>query len=114
MDTQHKTALLCILNWGMGHATRCVPLIQALQQRNVKTIIASDGAALAFLQQEFPNLYFEKLPAYNIQYPENENMAWAMAKQLPALLLTIAKERMATNTLVKKHQPSFLFQKNHQ
>ena len=112
MDIPHKTALLCVLNWGMGHATRCVPLIQALQQRRVKIVIASDGAALAFLQQEFPDLCFEKLPAYNIQYPENENMAWAMAKQLPALLLTIAKERMATNKLVKRYQPNFIISDN--
>jgi UDP:flavonoid glycosyltransferase YjiC (YdhE family) len=44
------------LDWGLGHATRCIPLIQYLIEKNCEVIIASSGDALKFLQMEFPML----------------------------------------------------------
>jgi hypothetical protein len=41
-----KTILIAPLNWGLGHATRCIPIIRALQGLNHIPIIASDGIAL--------------------------------------------------------------------
>jgi hypothetical protein len=38
-----KTILIAPLNWGLGHATRCIPIIRALQGLNHIPIIASDG-----------------------------------------------------------------------
>ena len=48
------------LNWGLGHATRCIPVIKALLEQNFTPIIASDGAALQLLRLEFPLI--KKLP----------------------------------------------------
>ena len=56
------------LNWGLGHASRCVPIIKALLVNNYTPIIASDGIALEFLKQEFPYLESLELPSYKISY----------------------------------------------
>ncbi len=56
------------LNWGIGHATRCVPIINELLSKGFEPIIASDGAALKYLEQEFPEVYSFELPEYDIQY----------------------------------------------
>jgi predicted glycosyltransferase len=45
-NSSPKTILIAPLNWGLGHATRCIPIIQALQKNNFVPIIASDGIAL--------------------------------------------------------------------
>ncbi|MFK5889548.1 MAG: glycosyltransferase [Flavobacteriaceae bacterium] len=66
-----KKVLITPLNWGLGHATRCIPIINALIKSNFIPIIASDGEALTLLQKEFPKLKFFKLPSYNITYPRN-------------------------------------------
>lgn len=60
--------LVAPLNWGLGHATRCIPIIKALQNQNYKPIIASDGAALDLLKKEFPDLESYVLPSLNIKY----------------------------------------------
>jgi UDP:flavonoid glycosyltransferase YjiC (YdhE family) len=60
--------LVAPLNWGLGHATRCIPIIEALIDNHFDPIIASDGVALHILQKEFPELFFLELPSYQIEY----------------------------------------------
>lgn len=67
---KEKTILVAPLNWGLGHATRCIPIIYALLEQGYEVIIASDGAALTLLQKEFPTLESKTLPSYNITYPK--------------------------------------------
>ena len=47
----NKNILIAPLNWGLGHATRCIPIIKALEQNGITPIIASDGVALALLKK---------------------------------------------------------------
>ena len=61
-----KRILVAPLNWGLGHATRSIPVINALIEEGFQPIIASDGAALTLLQKEFPRLSSIELPSYNI------------------------------------------------
>jgi UDP:flavonoid glycosyltransferase YjiC (YdhE family) len=51
-----KTILVAPLHWGLGHATRCIPLIESLVENGYDVLLGSDGAALMFLQKEFPEL----------------------------------------------------------
>lgn len=60
--------LVAPLNWGLGHATRCIPIINALILEKFEPIIASDGVALELLKKEFPDLVFLELPSYQIEY----------------------------------------------
>ncbi|HMS66714.1 MAG TPA: formate dehydrogenase accessory sulfurtransferase FdhD, partial [Saprospiraceae bacterium] len=87
-----KTIVVAPLNWGLGHASRCIPLInQALSQNN-KVIIASDGIALNLLRKEFPKLKFYELPAYDIKYPFSFilfNLIW----QSPKIWMAIQAEK---------------------
>lgn len=61
--------LICPLDWGLGHASRCIPLIKALQAHGADIVIASNGGAKKLLQVQFPELTFYTLPAYGIRYP---------------------------------------------
>jgi len=63
-----KVVLYGVLNWGLGHATRSIPIIRSLMELDYEPIICSDGDALALLQTEFPDLACVTLPTYRIQY----------------------------------------------
>jgi predicted glycosyltransferase len=65
----HKKVLYCCLNWGLGHATRSVPVIERLIEAGNQVSIASDGLTLDYLQKEFPDLTVIYLPSYGIAYP---------------------------------------------
>jgi len=62
-----KKILYCVLNWGLGHATRSEEIIRILMQE-YDLVLASDGIAKVYLQKAFPDLEVLEMPSYNIQY----------------------------------------------
>jgi len=91
------------LNWGLGHATRCIPIIRELEQLGAEVFLASDGVALHLLQAEFPHLPVLQLPSYRIRY-ESVNMVWNIGKQLPRIVWAVRSEHSEVERLVQYHQ----------
>lgn len=99
-----KRILVAPLNWGLGHATRCIPIIRELLHQGHRPFIASDGVALTLLKKEFPDLPAFELPSYKISYAENgKNFKIKMIWDSPKVLKAIAKEKKAVKRLVKEH-----------
>ena len=89
-----KKILVAPLNWGLGHATRCIPIIEALENNGYTPIIASDGVALQMLQKEFPHLQSMELPSYHIEYAKNGAFfKWKMIKNSPKMIEAILQEK---------------------
>jgi UDP:flavonoid glycosyltransferase YjiC (YdhE family) len=84
--------LVCPLNWGLGHATRCVPIIQQLIAEGHTPVLVSDGYPLAFLRQEFPTLRTIEFPSYSISYSKGSSQIFAMMRSFPSILYGIVKE----------------------
>lgn len=100
----NKTILITPLNWGLGHATRCIPIIKALQDNNYIPIIASDGIALDLLRKEFPYIQTLELPSYHIEYAKNaKNFKWKLIKNLPKMIVAILDEKKIVNSWIRKH-----------
>ncbi|MCO6162042.1 glycosyltransferase [Flavobacterium sp. NRK F7] len=99
-----KRILIAPLNWGLGHATRCIPIIRALEKNNFEPIIASDGVSLELLKKEFPHLNSITLPSYNITYAEKgKNFKLKLISQLPHIFKAIRDERKITQKLIEKY-----------
>ena len=97
---QKPCILITPLNWGLGHATRCIPIINSLVESGIKVCLASDGRALSLLKEEYPGLTAYELPGYNVRY-EQTGMIWNIAKQLPKISRAILAERKAVKKIVK-------------
>ena len=99
-----KRILIAPLNWGLGHATRCIPIINELLNQGFEPIIASDGAALALLRKEFHNVTSVKLPSYNITYPKNgRSFKLKILKSTPQIIRAILQEKKATDAIIRKY-----------
>jgi len=99
-----KNILVAPLNWGLGHATRCIPIIQELEKNGFTPIIASDGIALLLLQKEFPHLESVELPSYKIEYAkEGKDFKWKLIKNIPKIILIIFEEKKFIKELVNKY-----------
>jgi len=107
-----KTILFAILNWGLGHATRCIPIIDKLLKRGHQVVLASDGLALELLKREFANLPFVELPAYNIRYPQKGSMFMAMLWQTPRLLKTIEQSHQFVTKIVEEYNVDCIISDN--
>lgn len=66
MKIESTKILFAVLNWGLGHATRSLPIIKKLLADDNEIIIASSGDALILLKLEFPDINFIELPDYNV------------------------------------------------
>ena len=103
MKNSTKNILVAPLNWGLGHSTRCIPIINALIEEGFNPIIASDGIALEMLSKEFPNLKKLELPSYQIKYAENSNhFKWEMLKNIPKMFEAIKNEKKIVKDWVKE------------
>lgn len=100
-DFQGKKILYAILNWGLGHASRSIPIIQSLRNNN-EVHLASDGIAARLLEEEFPKLTIHKLPSYNIKY-KGGNLITEMIFQLPKIMAVYHKEKQAVRELDQGH-----------
>ncbi|MBU2950750.1 glycosyltransferase [Tamlana agarivorans] len=108
-----KQILVAPLNWGLGHATRCIPIINALIAENLTPIIASDGDALALLQKEFPTLLSIELPSYNVTYAKNgKHFKLKLIKDSPKLLKAIKNEKKAVSKILEEHDISGIISDN--
>jgi len=100
----NNTILIAPLNWGLGHATRCIPIINALQGNNFIPIIASDGIALELLRKEFPYLQTLELPSYQIEYAKNgKNFKWKLLRSCPKMIEAVLEEKKTIKKWIKKY-----------
>ena len=105
LKSDNKNILIAPLNWGLGHATRCIPIIKALQENDFNPIIASDGIALELLRKEFPYLKTLELPSYQIEYAKNgKNFKWKLLKNLPKMVEAILDEKSIVKKWIKKYE----------
>jgi len=80
-----KNILVCPLDWGLGHASRMVAVIELLLIKGANVIIGADNGPLEFLKQRFENCEFVKLSGFVPKYPKTKAMALKMALQFPQM-----------------------------
>ncbi|HII99015.1 MAG TPA: hypothetical protein HA272_07160 [Methanoregula sp.] len=85
--------LISPLNWGLGHATRDMPLIRKLLSEGHEVTIAATGNARAALMQEFPGCTSIDLPDYPIPYSNTRFFLPRFVAFLPLMLKAVADER---------------------
>ena len=104
MQNGPLTVLIAPLDWGLGHATRCIPIINELIAHGVRVMIAASGSQKALLKQEFPGLDFLDIPGYKIRYQRGVLLKWGLIFRIPAILNQIKKENQWLETARTHHQ----------
>ena len=85
--------LLAPLDWGLGHATRCVPIVRELLSQGCEVYLAGEGAQESLLREEFPYVPFLQLKGYRARYAGSAlGLLRQMIVQSPKFLMTIRYE----------------------
>lgn len=63
--------LVAPLDWGLGHATRCVPVIREFLNQGAEVELAVVRSNAGLLRGFFPELRQHLAPSYNIVYPKH-------------------------------------------
>ena len=94
--------LVAPLNWGLGHASRCVPLVQRLLNEGHEVILGGDGESLTLLRKHFPKLRYTYLAPLNLRYSKGQRQVWAMIKAMPRLLKWAIQDHLMLKTLLRE------------
>ncbi len=105
----NKKVLIIPLNWGLGHATRCVPIIESLIEVNAKIYISGSGESGCYLKQRFSNLLFlEGCPDYRVHYSSKGVKFISMIRQWPKLEQAILEENHWLSGMISQHHFDFI------
>lgn len=97
--------LISPLHWGLGHATRIIPVIKLLLAQKVEVIIAAGGAVANLLSREFPGVKVLNAPYTQISYSAGSKwFFFKMLMQAPGLLASISKERRWVKKVVAENR----------
>lgn len=89
------------LNWGLGHASRCIPLIQEWLNEGHEVVLGGDGDSLLLLRRHFPQLRFCPLASLRLQYSKSNSQVWAIARSIPHIITWAIKDYIMLRALLQ-------------
>ncbi|NCT93092.1 MAG: glycosyl transferase family 28 [Chitinophagaceae bacterium] len=105
--------LVAPLDWGLGHATRCIPLIRALLDSGRRVIIATSGPQRQLLEAEFPQCRYLDLPGYQVRYASSRGwLPFKIISQLPRLMRVIRKEHQWLERIIQEERIDLVISDN--
>ncbi len=96
-----KTILLSPLDWGLGHTTRLIPIINSLIKDN-NIILAASGISYEYYKSYFPQIKLIKIKGYDIKY-SNRNLIAKLILQIPRIFFIIYTEHKILKKLINKY-----------
>ncbi len=112
MQQKYLHILICPLDWGLGHAARCIPVIDKLLESGHKVTIAGNGRSLVMLQTEFPLLESIELPGFSPTYSRNGNMVLHLLLRLPLFISSIQREHKQLKAILSKQKIDIIISDN--
>jgi len=94
--------LVAPLNWGLGHASRCVPLVRQFLNEGHEVILGGDGDSLTLLRRHFPKLRYVYLAPLKLRYSAGKRQVWAMVRSLPQLVTWALKDRAMLDAVLRE------------
>lgn len=96
--------LVAPLDWGLGHSTRCIPIINMLLNQNCEVYIAVEGQSRLLLEKEYKNIVFLDTQGYRIRYSRKKSgMALKLLAQVPKLIYSIYRENSQLKKIVRSY-----------
>lgn len=107
----NKTIFISALDWGLGHATRCVPLIKRLMEENVVILGVTKTTSIIF-DEEFPELQKVEVIPYDIKYSKALPVAVKLLLDAPRILNVIKQERKQLEQIIKDYKINVVISDN--
>lgn len=105
-------ALICPLDWGLGHASRCVPVAHAMQEGGFDVAVACSGLQAQILHKELPQITLFPLPGFGIRYSRWLPLMAGLMLRIPLYLLRYLKARNSFLQLAERFKPSVVISDN--
>ncbi|MDZ4750304.1 MAG: hypothetical protein SGI87_01730 [Flavobacteriales bacterium] len=112
MSIPCKTYLIAPLDWGLGHASRCVPIIQLLVKHNQKVIVAATGHSKQWLSLEFPDLTIVDFPGVKVEFESGQSFGLKSFLLGLKLWKGVKEDLIFMKEIVRKHKVDVVISDN--
>ena len=107
-----RVVFLAVLDWGLGHATRCIPIIRELLNQNSKVVVGGSGKSFLLLREEFRDeITLRELPSYEIVYGKN-SLVGSILMQVPKICSRIRDEHKVSQHIIEQEGIDFIISDN--
>lgn len=106
------TVLIAPLNWGLGHASRCLPLIVRHLRAGDEVVLAGDGDSLTLLRKRFPGLRSYPLAPLNLRYGKGNSQVMAVLRMLPKLFVWSKGDHAALELILRQEHIDLIISDN--
>ena len=104
--------LVAPLDWGLGHASRCVPIVQFFVEQGFEVIIGGSGESRAYLQKRFPSLVSVELPSAKMNYGKQGMISLPFMFSMLSFVRNISREHRALEKLIVEKSIDYVFSDN--
>lgn len=102
--SSRPSILISPLDWGLGHATRCIPIISHLISLDCKVYIAASGNGYFLLKKEFPSIVILRINSNKIRYSRKKKwLPLVLFFQFPGIIFSSFKEKFWLRSTIKKY-----------
>lgn len=102
-DIQNKKILYSALNWGMGHVSRSISIIQQLVQQGNKLFIACSENQKIIFKCYFPDLKYINHEEYPFKFKGKGNFETDLALNFYSLYKRLKKEKSEVNKIIAEN-----------
>ncbi len=107
-----RKVLLVPLNWGLGHATRLVPIIRKYTDKGDEVFVGGSPEHLVLFREEFPEIRSIKIPYANIKFNDNQRQIISLIVRIPLFIIQIIREHYALKKIVRKNKIDLVISDN--
>lgn len=100
MDSTKPHVLICPLEWGLGHFTRCIPIIKIFEIRGYKISVAGTKQYQNLLNRYFSSLEYIYLPSFTIKR-YSRCLFLGLILKLPVFLYETIRENVQLKRILK-------------
>ncbi len=100
-----RSILITPLDWGLGHAARCIPIIKSFQEKGIEVHIACSKNQIGFFEKECPSSTVVEFPSATVRYPKNKFffLASVFIQMLAAVPIEKKARRQMAHYIIKKN-----------
>ena len=111
-DISDKTVIIAPLDWGMGHVTRCIPIIRQLLDQHCKVVFAGIDIQIKLIKKDFPEVICEKIPGYNVTLDAQVSTYRQILSQFKGMKKMARQEQNLANQLTDKYTVDVIISDN--
>lgn len=103
-----KKVLIVPLSWGLGHASRIIPIIRKLKSAGMHVMVGGGPSQIKLLQEEFSDLEIIRFPYLKIRLNGRRSQIFSLSIQIPKIIIYLIRERRAVKKIIRKKKPAVI------